>query len=141
MPISGYASHSCRVVSRKLSPIQVLSFSLLTLSISLLILILPNKSLYLYLVIPFVAISNGLTQPNSTSLVSSLADPKSQGVVLGISQSFQALGFALAPIISGFIVSFNINLPIIIASLCIFLSWMVFVLLFKNKNKELFHEL
>lgn len=133
-----------RPLSRRFKPIQILSYSTLALSIALIFVLLPNQPWQLYLIMPFVAVSNGLTYPNSTAIVSSLAGRESQGEILGINQSIQALGQAIPPIVAGFIVSVNQNMPIIVGSLAILQAWIIFVLFFKPQKARTapkFHEI
>jgi MFS family permease len=75
-----------------------------------------------------VAIFQGLTQPSSLSVVSDLCDPRAQGQILGINQSFQPLAQAIPPIIAGFIVAIDLNLPILIASVSVLAAWILFIL-------------
>ena len=129
-----------RLVSRRFQPKKVLPFSVMLLSLVFPLRIVPEDSSYLYLINPFIAIFWGLTFPNYTAIVSSLSARDSQGEILGINQSIQSLGMAIPPIIAGFIVSVHLYLPILAASALIFLAWLVFVLFFKEKEKEVFHE-
>ncbi len=117
-----------RLISYKLSPPKVLRFSLLGVGIFLFALLIPNQSIYLLVVLPFVSLFHGLNQPNLLTLLSNSADEDIQGEVLGINQSLQSLGFTIPPIIAGIIVSFDINLPLIVAGSCMFLAWLIFVL-------------
>src|SRR3989338_5507216 len=128
-----------RAVSLKFSPKQVVAFSTLLLSFALIMILAPTNSAYLYAVLPFVAIAQGLTYPNSTAIISNLADKSSQGEVMGISQSMQALAQSVTPVIAGFITLWHLNLPIIISSILTFIGWLVFVLFFRKK-KEVFVE-
>src|SRR3989338_2063721 len=128
-----------RAVSRKFSPKQGIIFSTLLLSFALIMILAPTNSIYLYVVLPFVAIGQGLTYPNSTAIISNLADKSSQGEVMGISQSMQALAQSVTPVIAGFITLWHLNLPIIISSILTFIGWLVFVLFFRKK-KEVFVE-
>jgi len=117
-----------RLISYKLSPPQVLRFSLLGVGIFLFALLIPDQSIYLLVVLPFVSLFHGLNQPNLLTLLSNSADEDIQGEVLGINQSLQSLGFTIPPIIAGIIVSFDINLPLIVAGSCMLLAWLIFVL-------------
>lgn len=117
-----------RLVSYKLAPGKVLSFSLLGVGIFLLALLIPNQSIYLLWVLPFVSLFHGLNQPNLLTLLSNSADEDIQGEVLGINQSLQSLGFTIPPIIAGIIVSFDINLPLIVAGSCMIMAWLIFIL-------------
>ncbi len=115
-----------RTLSKRFAPAQVLNISIIALSVSFIILLLPNNAYALFATIPLISIFQGITNPNVTNIVSSLGTRESQGEVLGIQQSAQSLGQALPPIISGFIVSLNINLPITVAAVMTFLAAIVF---------------
>ena len=129
-----------RYFSKRWDSAKILRFSILLLGVTFLFLLLPKNSAYLYTVIPFIAIFQGLTYPNITALVSNLSAKDSQGEILGINQSIQSLAQSIPPIIAGLISSISINLPIITASIITILAWVVFVWLYAEKNEELFHE-
>lgn len=122
-----------RRLSKKYKPEKVLSVSLLLMSISIFLLIIPDKSWYLYITFALVAITQGITSPNVTAMVSNLADNSVQGEVLGINQSVQALAQAIPPIIGGLTVAFDLNTPVILASLVVFIAWIVFIRVFDKK--------
>ncbi|MEI6221869.1 MAG: MFS transporter [bacterium] len=126
-----------RPLSKALSSKQILSYSVLLLAITFPFLLLPSQSWMIYLVIPFIAIFQGLTQPNSTAIISNLSTADSQGEILGINQSIQSLGQALPPIIAGFIVSLNINLPTIVAAAATGLAWIIFFFFFRTQKAQL----
>lgn len=123
-----------RPLSRRFSPTQIFSYSALILGIALPVLLVPDKAIYLYMILPFVAVANGLTQPNMTAIISGLSSKESQGEALGINQSIQSLGQAIPPIIAGFIVSIDRSLPIIVSGAFTLLAWILFVTLFRNKS-------
>lgn len=129
-----------RIIGKKFSPQQIMSVSCVVLSAALLVLIIPDKSIALLFILPFVAVSNGLTQPNSTAIISNLSDRKSQGEILGINQSIQSLGMAIPPVIAGMIVTIDKVLPIFLASCFVFLAWIVFLFFFNGKKTEKFQE-
>lgn len=122
-----------RRLAKKYSPIKILPFSLLFMSIALISLIIPDKASYLYLTMALVAIGQGLSSPNISALVSNLADNSMQGEILGINQSIQALAQAIPPIVGGLTVSQHLNLPITLASIVVLVAWLVFLFVF-NKN-------
>ncbi|MBI3050870.1 MFS transporter [Candidatus Woesearchaeota archaeon] len=128
-----------RLVSRFFSPEQTIRASLLALSIAMAVLLLPSQAYQFFILLPFVSVSNGLTFPNSTALVSGLAGKESQGEIMGITQSVQAAGLAIPPIISGFIFSMNEHLPIIAASGFLLLAWAVFSFGYRPRQEK-FHE-
>ncbi len=116
-----------RNLAKKYTPGQVLSFSLFGLSIAMWATFVPTQSWLAFVVGAFIAIFNGLTGPNSTTIVSGLADEKSQGEILGLSQSVQALAQAVPPLLGGVLAGANINYPIIAASVVMLAAWFIFI--------------
>lgn len=125
-----------RPLSKKYAPLSIIRISALFLGMTLPLLLLPTESRYIFYVLPFIAMFQGLTQPNINSIVSSQAGKDEQGQILGINQSIQSLGMAIPPIIASYINIVNINLPIATASFCVLLGWGVLVLFFRNKKTE-----
>lgn len=125
-----------RPISKRFKPSTIIKFCGIGLAIALMFTIVPSKDIYLYLILPFVAITHGLLLPNYNTVVSDLSDEDSQGEIMGINQSMQAIAQGIPPIIAGIIVAFNINYPIIAASLLTVLGWLVFVLFFGKKKER-----
>jgi DHA1 family tetracycline resistance protein-like MFS transporter len=125
-----------RPISKRLKPSQILSFSIFLMGITFFLLLIPNKSLDLYLFLPFLAIFQGLTQPNVTAIISNLSTKESQGEILGIKQSIQSLGMATPPIIAGFIVAINTSLPTIIAGILTISAWVIFIFFLRKKRRQ-----
>ncbi len=128
------------ILARFFSNRQILAWSTLGLAIFLPVLLVPEKLWLLYIVLPFVAIFEGLTQPTSTAIVSSLSDKDSQGEILGISQSIQSLAQAIPPIIAGIIVAIKISLPIVVAGIATLAAWLIFIFFYKAVREEKFSE-
>lgn len=124
-----------RPLSKKFKPMSILSVSIILLALIFPLLLIPNKAIWIYVIIPFIAISQGLTQPNSTAIISNLADKDKQGEILGINQSIMSLAQAIPPIIAGFITSINLNLPTIFAAGSTLVAWFVFRLFFIKEQK------
>lgn len=124
-----------RPLSKKYKPMSILSVSILLLALTFPLLLLPNKAFGIYLIIPFIAIFQGLTQPNSTAIISNLADKDKQGEILGINQSIMSLAQAIPPIIAGFITSISLNLPTMFAAGSTLVAWLVFRLIFIRQQK------
>jgi DHA1 family tetracycline resistance protein-like MFS transporter len=125
------------LLSRKYAPPTVLKFTILILSLALPVLLIPNQSYILFFIIPFIAMAQGLTQPNLSVLVSMQAGPESQGKIFGINQSLASLAMAIPPIVAGYTNSINNNLPILTAGFTIFIGWFVFITFYKGKPKPL----
>jgi DHA1 family tetracycline resistance protein-like MFS transporter len=127
-----------RPLAKKYLPLKIIRISAILLGITLPLLLLPSSSqvIYIFYILPFISIFQGLTQPNITAVVSSQVGVNEQGEILGINQSIQSLGMSIPPIVAGFINLVNPNLPIAAASLCTILGWLVLVLFFKNKKEK-----
>lgn len=123
-----------RPVSKKLLPEKILLFSMPLVVVTLLGLLIPRSLTTLIAMIPIVVAFQGLTQPNIVALASSASDESSQGQILGISQSMQALAMAIAPMITGTLVALNPGFPIIMGGICIFFSWLVFLLYYRMQR-------
>ncbi len=123
-----------RPISKRFRAQKILMVSLLMLSISLFLILIPNKSVYFYLVMPLIALSQGITLPNITAFLSNLAPKDMQGEVMGINQSLQSAAQAIAPLVAGFFAAAYVGLPILIAAIFIFISWILFVYFFREKK-------
>jgi DHA1 family tetracycline resistance protein-like MFS transporter len=115
-----------RLIPKALKPAKIVYGSILALGIFLLVLIIPKNITFIYFILPFIAISNGILNPNSQALISDLADENAQGEIFGINQSVQSLGVAVAPLISGLIYSLDIRLPIIMAGILMITAALIF---------------
>ena len=120
-----------RPLSRRFAPKSIVQWCLLGLGLTFIGLLLPNTSGWLWLIMPFIAIFNGVSSPNTTAIVSSMTDKDAQGEIMGIKQSAQALAQALPPLIAGFIVAFSQNLPILVAAIVTLAAGFVVLFWFK----------
>lgn len=120
-----------RYLPKNITPKKAVFFGTMILGSALLALIVPNDSFYIYFILPFVAISNGILSPNSQAIISGLADESSQGEIFGINQSITSLGMALAPLISGVLISMSLYFPILIAGIMIISAGIIFQTKFK----------
>lgn len=125
-----------RPLSKKYSPAKLASWSALLCAVSFPILLLPVTSWWLYLIVPLIAVFNGVNTPNLTALVSLQAGPEDQGAILGIRQSVFSAAMAIPPIIAGFITTINVSLPIWAAALSTLLGWVLFRFSFLASEKK-----
>lgn len=128
-----------RTLSSRLAPHKIIRVTLLGLSISIPLLLLPDSVWGLYAMNVLIAIWNGLTFPNMTALVSNLAGKESQGEALGITQSVQSLGTILPPLLGGFVANVWIGLPLAVGGACVFVAWLAFAATYKATSAR-FHE-
>jgi MFS transporter, DHA1 family, tetracycline resistance protein len=123
-----------RPLSKRFQPSKILSYSIILLAICFPFLLIPQDRAWLYIIVPFIAIFQGLTQPNGTAIISNLVTRDKQGEILGINQSISSLAQAIPPIIAGFVTSVNINLPTWFAAAATLLAWFLFKSFFKGEN-------
>lgn len=124
-----------RPVSKRITPAQMMIFSIPLLAIALVALMLPDKSWVLYTIMPFIAIGQGFISTGTSTITSSLADADKQGEVLGIGQSVNSLAQAIPPVVAGVIVSIDKHLPTLVAGGCTILAGIIFWFGFMNRRR------
>ncbi|MEW6723089.1 MAG: MFS transporter [Candidatus Micrarchaeota archaeon] len=129
-----------RKISAILPPEKILRYSVIATSAALALLLVPGEPVALLAVLTLIPISNGLTFPNYTALISNLGGKESQGEILGITQSIQALGMSIPPVIAGYLASADAGMPVLAASVITFIAWAIFSVFFR-RGKEKFHEI
>ena len=125
-----------RLLSRRFASESILRYYIVLLSAALAALLLPGQGWVFFVLNPFVAIFQGITSPNLTSVVSNQAGKERQGEILGINQSMQSLGQAIPPIIAGYINAIDQSLPIITAAVLTFAGWALYMWVFKSGQRK-----
>lgn len=92
-----------RQLAKRFSEKTLIRFGLIGTGSAIFLYFLPNQVWQLLLIVPIMAISNGLTFANLTALISKSVGPKVQGEVMGINSSVAALAMSVPPILSGYI--------------------------------------
>jgi MFS transporter, DHA1 family, tetracycline resistance protein len=110
---------------------NILRVSLLGNGIALFLQLLPHNTSQLLLVAPTIAIFNGLTMANASALVSLSAKREEQGELLGIEASVQALAQAVPAIISGYIATMGVNMPVVVGGFVILAAALVYNLFYR----------
>lgn len=126
-------------IAKRFTNSQVLRFSLFGNGLSLFALVWPHTTAQLLLVTPFFAMFNGLTMANLSSLVSSSADKKIQGEVLGIEASVQALAQSIPAVIAGYTAALGVNVPVLVGGTIVVVGGLVFNV-FYRKPKHAIHD-
>jgi len=121
-----------RRMSGKVAPSKILSISIICLAASIAVMLIPTEAWWFYLLNPFIALSQGLTSPNLTTVVSEQVSAKQQGQILGINQSMQSIGATIPPIVAGYLNALNGNFPLIAGAVFCLLGWAVFVFVFRK---------
>lgn len=114
---------------------NIMKVGLIGNGIALFLQLWPDKTSELLLVAPLIAIFNGLTMANATALVSLSAGKEEQGEVLGIEASVQALAQAIPAIISGYVATMGVSMPIIVGGFTILVGGLIFIAFYRVPKK------
>ena len=95
------------------SPLNLIKFSIPLFVLSCLLIIFSPNFFFLYLGIAAMGLGMGLASPGYTSAASLNADKDNQGAAVGLAMVAPGIGFALGPLLSGFLYSNSMNLPFI----------------------------
>lgn len=121
-------------VTKRFAEAPVLRVTLIATAAMIAAYSLPRSSHWIFAIVPFVSTFNGLSIVNLTGLLSRSADPKAQGEVMGISQSIQALSWAVPPLLGGAIASVIAPVGVVLASSAAnVLAWLVFVTFYRKR--------
>lgn len=123
-----------RRLAKNFQPTTLLRITTLTLGIGIAAVLLPDQVVWLYVIAPVIAVSQGITSPNLLSTISAQASSKQQGQILGINQSMQSVGAMIPPVIGGYLTSLNYNFPILAAAVITILAWLAFLILFRRSS-------
>ena len=121
-------------LAKRFSSAQILKVSLVGNGVALFLQLLPHNTTQLLMVAPFIAIFNGLTIANATALVSSSVGPEIQGEVLGIEASVQALAQSIPAIISGYVATLGVGVPVWVGGITVVTGGLMFNFFYKAKN-------
>jgi MFS transporter, DHA1 family, tetracycline resistance protein len=122
------------VVAKKRQDFRVLKISIVLQAVVLSTFALISKSALLYATIPFLALFQGLSQANLSSLMSRSAEPGRQGETMGIFSSVSSLAQVPASILVGYIASgYASTMPLKVAAGMTLLAGVVYIALFKPK--------
>lgn len=89
---------------------------------------------YLYFMLPFIAIPQGLSMANMSALISKGVSPEKQGVALGINSSLGALAQGVIPLVAGVGSGLlAIQAPFVAGAVFMMIAW---ALLFAPRSKR-----
>lgn len=124
-----------RLVNKKYSSEQILKVTMICVALS--IFALPfMPTLYMqYVLLPIIAIPQGLSMANLGALLSKNVSKEKQGLALGINGSLSSLSQGVVPSIAGVLpIMFGIKSPFIVGSVAIIFAWMTMTRYIKIKN-------
>ena len=115
-----------RLLAGKYKEKAILRVTILAVASMLFLYPLMPEAVYLYFLLPFFAIPQGLTMANMGALVSKSVAADKQGAALGINGSLMALAQGVIPVVAGAGSGFlGLNAPFVAGSCLVFLSWCV----------------
>lgn len=125
-----------RILSNKYHEKQILRFSLILLSFVIAAYPFMPNIIFLYTLVPLLAIPQGLSMANMGSLISKSVSMDKQGAALGINGSLMALSQGVIPLLAGLASgSIGIYMPFVAGSIFVFFAWFV-LFLFSKENKN-----
>ena len=108
---------------------QILKVSLLVFACSLAVYPFIPSAILLFVLVPLIAIPQGVTMANLTSLVSKSVPPARQGAALGINSSLLALAQGIIPVLAGAgSAIIGLHAPFIVGGALVLCAWSVLFL-------------
>lgn len=98
---------------------KILAFGLLMMALGYIGIPLAPNIAAMGVVMTFLALGNGFTNPSTLGSISLLVSPKEQGSVLGVAQSMASLGRIIGPALGGWIYGAQIRLPFVASAITV----------------------
>jgi DHA1 family tetracycline resistance protein-like MFS transporter len=121
------------MLAKRFKNYQVLRVSMFGVALSLPAVLWAHTTEQAILVSPLIPLFVAMTMANSIALLSSVADSRQQGEVMGVNSSFEALAQGIPAVLSGYIASIAVGLPTLVGSTLVALAGIMFILTFKAK--------
>ncbi len=113
-----------RIISKIKKPLEVLRVSMILVGITTALTPFMPSLMFQYLLIPLIAVPQGLSMANLSALLSTSVSKEKQGVALGINGSLSAFSQGIVPLLGGVISGFlGLTIPFIVGGLCVIYAW------------------
>jgi DHA1 family tetracycline resistance protein-like MFS transporter len=113
-----------RVITKKYTEKAILRFSLVAVALAIIAMPFMPTLVFIYVILPFIAIPQGLSMANMSALISKSVSPEKQGAAMGINGSLAALAQGAVPALAGGVTAlFGISFPYFVAGTCMLLAW------------------
>ena len=114
-----------RILTKYYSERKILRYSILVVASATAAFPFMPSPAWLYIIMPFVAVPQGLSMANIQALVSKSVSPEKQGAALGINSSLLALSQGLIPLAAGLGSGLiGVQAPFIAGGLFMFSAWL-----------------
>lgn len=122
-----------RIVTKQYNERAILRVSLILVGAAIFAYgFVPSESL-LYVVLPLLAVGNGLSVANLAALISKGVSGEKQGAAMGINGSLQALAQGVAPVVAGVGAGFfGLQMPFVVGMALALFAWAVLFVLPKR---------
>jgi MFS transporter, DHA1 family, multidrug resistance protein len=110
--------------TRKFGDEKVILLSLVGSAIGFVVMLFANSYSMVLLTVGFFVFSNAMLRPSIASLTSKRVDG-SQGMAMGLNNSYQSLGRVVGPLWAGFFFDLNLNLPYSSAAVVMLISFVL----------------
>lgn len=121
-----------RIVSKLYREREILRFTIPVTAVAVLAYAFVPEPYMVYLLIPIMAVPQGLTMANLSALVSRGVSAEKQGAAMGINGSLMALAGGAVPLLAGVLTAvFNLEIAFVAGSIFMLASW---VILFMNRS-------
>jgi len=135
-----YASFQFIVVQRiakYMNPTLMVIYSSIFAALSIMALSFVVAPWQLYLAMSVFVMAMGFSIPGIVTFISNNVDDASQGQVMGIVNSIQAVSTVLVMLLGGYLNSININISVIGGGLLVLISWLMFTVTNFNRVGQL----
>lgn len=111
---------------RKFRSEKILFYSLALAGGYIFLFLAIENSAFLWLYLPILIYLVSLVFPTATAMVSNWASPERQGEALGIFQSVQSLGWAIAPLLSGSLIGIYHKMPVLMGGALVLTAGLIY---------------
>lgn len=92
------------------------------------------REYYVWIEVILVAIAMAVAYSTILTLFSNQVDADSQGWVMGVTGAIMALAFGVNGLILGVLANFSLQMPLLIAAICLILSSGLMIIIYKNDS-------
>jgi DHA1 family tetracycline resistance protein-like MFS transporter len=124
-----------RFVNKKYTSEQILKVTMICVALAIFALPFMPTLYTQYMLLPLIAVPQGLSMANLGALLSKNVSKENQGLALGINGSLSALSQGVVPSVAGVLpMLFGIRSPFIVGSFAIVIAWITMTRYIKVKN-------
>ncbi|MEI6096255.1 MAG: MFS transporter [Gammaproteobacteria bacterium] len=91
------------------------------------------QEIYIWFEVVLVAIAMAIAYSTILTLFSNQVDDDSQGWVMGVTGAIMALAFGVNGLILGVLSNFSLQMPLVMAAICLIISAVLMVIIYKKK--------